>query len=57
MNDKIKRLAQKVVDLLPNPDSPQDLYEHFIDLMSQQKDISIFYHQKIKSNYYFIFGH
>jgi hypothetical protein len=38
MNDKIKRLARKVVDLLPNPDSPQDLYEHFIDLMSQQKD-------------------
>ena len=38
MNDKIKRLSQKVVDLLPNPDSPQVLYEHFIELMNQQKD-------------------
>jgi len=38
MNDKLKRLAKKIVDLLPNADIQQDLYEHFKDLMLSQNE-------------------
>ena len=38
MNDKIKRLAKNITELLINTSTPQDTYFSLVQLMMKQKD-------------------
>ena len=38
MNEKIKKLAKNIVDLVPDPDSLQDLYDNLVHIMNKQSD-------------------
>jgi hypothetical protein len=38
MNEKIKKLAKNIVDLVSDPDSLQDLYDNLVHLMNKQSD-------------------
>ena len=38
MNEKIKKLAKNIVDLVADPDSLQDLYDNLVHIMNKQSD-------------------